>query len=307
MKSSEQLFGLSELRQWSGNAPIQLAVLGDPVAHSASPPMHNAALSACGLSQRYGRLHILPEELSEAVPLLGQAGFVGVNLTIPHKVAVLPMVDVLDPSAQVLGAVNTIAIRDQRLFGFNTDGPGLVRAIAADFGVRLGELRVLILGAGGGAGRAIALQCALEGCPRIVLVNRTLEKVEALAGEVRGVHPSGQPESEVYALGSSDASLGEHVAVTDLILQCSSLGMHADDPSPLNLDFLQRSHLVYDTIYSNRSRLITAADAIGARTANGLSLLLHQGALAFEIWFGRPAPLEIMGAALLEARSTQAS
>lgn len=307
MKSSEQLFGLSELRQWSCNAPIQLAVLGDPVAHSASPPMHNAALSACGLSGSYGRLHILSEELSEAVSLLGPAGFVGVNLTIPHKVAVLPMVDVLDPSAQLLGAVNTIAIRDQKLFGFNTDGPGLVRAIAADFGVRLGDLRVLILGAGGGAGRAIALQCALEGCPRIVLVNRTLEKVEALAGEVRGVHPPGQLESEVFALGSSDVSLGEHVAVTDLILQCSSLGMQANDPSPLSVEFLQRSHLVYDTIYSNRSHLITAAAVVGARTANGLSLLLHQGALAFEIWFGRPAPVEIMRAALLEASVTRGS
>lgn len=307
MKSSEQLFGLGELRQWSGNAPIQLAVLGDPVAHSASPPMHNAALSACCLSQRYGRLHILSEELSEAVPLLGRAGFVGVNLTIPHKVAVLPMLDVVDPSAELLGAVNTIAIRDQMLFGFNTDGPGLVRAIAADFGVRLGELRVLILGAGGGAGRAIALQCALEGCPRIALVNRTLEKVEALAGEVSGVHPAGRSESEVYALGSTDTSLAEQVAMTDLILQCSSLGMHADDPSPLPVEFLQSSHLVYDTIYSNRSQLITAAAAVGARTANGLSLLLHQGALAFEIWFGRPAPLEIMRAALLEAAATRGS
>ena len=307
MKSSEQLFGLGELRQWSGNAPIQLAVLGDPVAHSASPPMHNAALSACGLSQRYGRLHILSEELSEVVPLLGRAGFVGVNLTIPHKVAVLPMLDVVDPSAELLGAVNTIAIRDQMLFGFNTDGPGLVRAIAADFGVRLGELRVLILGAGGGAGRAIALQCALEGCPRITLVNRTLEKVEALAGEVSGVHPAGRSESEVYALGSTDTSLAEQVAMTDLILQCSSLGMHADDPSPLPVEFLQSSHLVYDTIYSNRSQLITAAAAVGARTANGLSLLLHQGALAFEIWFGRPAPLEIMRAALLEAAATRGS
>ena len=307
MKSSEKLFGLGELRQWSGNAPIQLAVLGDPVAHSASPPMHNAALSACGLSQRYGRLHILSEELSEAVPLLGRAGFVGVNLTIPHKVAVLPMLDVVDPSAELLGAVNTIAIRDQMLFGFNTDGPGLVRAIAADFGVRLGELRVLILGAGGGAGRAIALQCALEGCPRIALVNRTLEKVEVLAGEVSGVHPAGRSESEVYALGSTDTSLAEQVAVADLILQCSSLGMHADDPSPLPVEFLQSSHLVYDTIYSNRSQLITAAAAVGARTANGLSLLLHQGALAFEIWFGRPAPLEIMRAALLEAAATRGS
>lgn len=303
MKTHEQIFGLGELRHWSGTAPIQLAVLGDPVAHSASPPMHNAALLACGLPQRYGRLHIRPAELSAAVPLLGRSGFLGVNLTIPHKVAVLPMLDVLDGGAQVLGAVNTIAIRDQKLHGFNTDGPGLVRAIAADFGVRLGELRVLILGAGGGAGRAIALQCALEGCPRITLVNRTLQKVEALAGEVSKVRPAGRSETEVHALGSEDSALAEHVAATDLILQCSSVGMHVDDPSPLCADFLRRSHLVYDTIYSNRSQLISAAAALGARTANGLSLLLHQGALAFEIWFQRPAPVEVMHAALLEARA----
>ncbi len=301
MKSSAQVFRLEDLRAWSHEAPIQLAVLGDPVAHSASPPMHNAALAACGIPHVYGRLHIRPDELSAAIPMLGRAGFIGVNLTIPHKLAVIPMLDVIEPRAKLLGAVNTIAMRDGALHGFNTDGPGLVRALAADFGVRLGDLRVLILGAGGGAGRAIALQCALEGCPRIVLVNRTLDKVEALAAEIRGLPAMKGSAPEVHALGTDDASLRGHAAETDLILQCSSLGMHPGDASPLNADFLRDSHLVYDTIYSNRTQLITDAAALGAQTANGLSLLLHQGALAFEIWFEQPAPVELMAAALQNA------
>lgn len=301
MSTSHQVFALRELREWSGVAPIQLAVLGDPVAHSASPPMHNAVLQACDLPYVYGRLHVRPEELSEAIELLRRTGFLGVNLTIPHKLSVLPLLDVVDDRAQTLGAVNTIAVRDGLLQGFNTDGPGLVRALAADFGVRLGELRVLILGAGGGAGRAIALQCALEGCRRIALVNRTLNKVEALAAEIRRLPAGVGSAPEVFALSVGDELLADHAANSDLILQCSAVGMQVEDPSPLPTSCLHRSHLVYDTIYSNRTRLIVDATAAGARTADGLSLLLHQGALAFEIWFQRAAPVKLMEAALLKA------
>ncbi|NBV86698.1 MAG: shikimate dehydrogenase, partial [Verrucomicrobia bacterium] len=112
MKSGAEVFRLKDLRAWSHGAPVQLAVLGDPVAHSASPPMHNAALLACGLPHVYGRLHIRPEELHEAIPLLARAGFIGVNLTIPHKLAVIPMLDAIEPRAKLLGAVNTIALRN---------------------------------------------------------------------------------------------------------------------------------------------------------------------------------------------------
>ncbi len=305
MSTPAHVFTLADARAWNGHSPLQLAVLGDPVAHSASPPMHMAALKACGLTQVYGRLHIRPEELAEAIALLKFNNFIGVNLTIPHKTAVLPLLDVIHPHAKLMGAVNTLAFDEGSLTGFNTDGTGLVRAIAQDFDASLGNLRVLILGAGGGAGRAIALQCALEGCRQIVLVNRTLDKVEALAAEIRQLIPSEKPAPQVFAVSLTDPNLADYVAATDLILQCSSLGMNPEDPSPLNRSLLRRDHCVYDTIYSSRTQLIRDAEGVGARTANGLSMLLHQGALAFEIWFQREAPVDLMQAALLQYRAAK--
>ncbi len=304
--STPAVFTVEDLRHWKGSAPLQLAVLGDPVAHSASPPMHMAALEACGLLHTYGRIHIRPEELPEAMRLLKESAFIGVNLTIPHKTAVLPFLNAVDPHARIMGAVNTVLFKEGRLTGFNTDGKGLTRAIAEDFGVDLGALRVLILGAGGGAGRAVALQCALEGCPKITLVNRTREKAAALAEEIASLPGLPQPPPIVTALGADSVTLSAHLEATDIILQCSSVGMKDGDPSPLPLRFLRREHLVYDTIYSRPTQLLADARTVGARSSNGLSMLLHQGALAFEIWFQRAAPVEAMRTALRLFRASAA-
>jgi shikimate dehydrogenase len=298
------VFNLQDLRQWKTDAPLQLAVLGDPVAHSASPPMHMAALRSCGLAHAYGRLHIKPEELEETTLLLAQSGFLGVNLTIPHKTAILPLLDHIDPHARIMGAVNTVSFQNGRTSGFNTDGRGLVRAIAEDFGVQLGALRVMILGAGGGAGRAIAIQCAIEGCPQMTLVNRTRQKAEVLAAEVRSLALEQGTTSRVAMLGNDAPDLADFARETDLIIQCSSLGMQEHDASPRPSQMLRPGLLVYDTIYSRETQLILDARDRGARTANGLSMLLHQGALAFEIWFHRAAPVDAMRSALLEFRQT---
>jgi shikimate dehydrogenase len=296
MNAPRQVYSLENLRTWTeATAPIQLAVLGSPVAHSASPPMHMAALLACGLPHKYGRLHILPEELNEALDLLQRTGFTGVNLTIPHKTAVLPLLSQIDPNARQLGAVNTVSFHAGTTSGFNTDGAGLERSVAESFGVKLSDLRVLILGSGGGAGRAISLYCGLAGCPEITLVNRTVSKAEELATQLRAL-PS-PPRVHVAEPGSE--ALRSLAKDAQLILQCSSLGMQPDDPSPLDSALLHPGQLVYDTIYNSPTRLLRDASAAGARTANGLSMLLHQGALAFEIWFQRPAPLALMREALL--------
>lgn len=299
-----EVFTLADLRGWQTSTPLQLAVLGDPVAHSASPPMHMAALAACGLPHVYGRLHITPGEFGEAFSLLKHSGFTGVNLTIPHKTAVLPLLDRIDPHAKIMGAVNTVSFGAEGTAGYNTDGKGLVRAIAEDLGASLGQLRVLLLGAGGGAGRAVALQCALEGCPSITLVNRTLEKAEALRQEIATLRSQG-PALELSALASNDPGLEAHAAKADIILQCSSLGMAEGDPSPLRRELLKPEHLVYDTIYSRHTQLLADAESAGARGANGLGMLLHQGALAFEIWFQRPAPVDEMRNALLHYRAAR--
>jgi shikimate dehydrogenase len=298
MDSHREVYTVGDLRSWTRTiAPIQLAVLGAPVAHSASPPMHMAALKACGLPHTYGRIHVPPEEITEAIHLLKQTGFLGVNLTIPHKTAVLPLLSSIDPKASELGAVNTVVLGPGTASGFNTDGAGLERSIVESFGVSLSDLSVLILGAGGGAGRAIALYCGLAGCPEITLVNRTIAKAEELARQLRAL-PS-PPRVHVCAPGSEE--LSALTGDAQLILQCSSLGMHQDDPSPLDGSSIRKDHLVYDTIYSTPTRLLSEASAKGARTANGLSMLLHQGALAFEIWFRRTAPLESMREALHRA------
>lgn len=303
----KDVYTLEDLRHWDAatageEPPIRLSVFGDPVAHSLSPQMHNAALAACGIASRYCRLHIRPEELAEALRLLPQAGFLGTNITIPHKAAAMGILDVVDDHARKIGVVNTVVVEGERLLGFNTDGPGLLRAIRAEFGVDLRDLRVMVLGAGGGAGRAIAAQCAVENCERLVLVNRTFEKALALAGELepffKGPRVFG-PSRRLEAVPWEERKLASQLAQTDLIINATSCGMKRTDPSVLPSTLLQANHLVFDTIYTaTQTPLMEAAATVGARAANGASMLLYQGVLSFEIWFNRPAPVEVMKAAM---------
>jgi shikimate dehydrogenase len=304
----KEVYELADLRNWrdvtaDATPPLRLAVFGDPVAHSASPPMHNAALEKCGIDARYTRLHIRPGELPEALKLLPQAGFIGANLTIPHKAAALPLMSDVDDHARRIGVVNTVVVDGEQLIGFNTDGPGLVRALRAEFGVDLRDLRVMVLGAGGGAGRAIAMQCGLEGCERLALVNRTPERAIALASELEPMFSGPRvsaPVARLEVVPWEDDALRFQLANTDLVINCTSLGMKRTDSSPISSALLQPHLMVYDTIYTaNRTKLMHAADEAGARSANGLSMLLYQGALAFEIWFNREAPVEVMREALL--------
>jgi len=307
----KDVYTLDDLRNWSvategESPPIRLSVFGDPVAHSRSPQMHDPALKAAGIDAAYGRLHILPGQLEEALGLLPDRDFIGTNVTIPHKAAVLELMDEVDPQARRTGGVNTVVVEGKRLLGFSTDGPGLVRAIRADFGVDLRDLRVMVLGAGGGAGRAIAVQCAIEGSARLVLVNRTFEKAQALAAELapefRETRVTG-PLARLEAVPWHDAALARQLQHIDLVINATPLGMTSGElrrVSPVPVSLLRPSHLVYDTVYtSGRTPLLMAADEAGARGSDGLSMLLYQGALSFEIWFGRPAPVEVMRVALL--------
>ena len=306
----KDVYTFADLETWetaTGEAkpPIRLSVFGDPVAHSASPPMHNAALEKLGIEARYARLHIRPEELERALRLLPGKKFIGTNVTIPHKAAALPVMDEVDEHARKIGTVNTVVVDGDRLVGFNTDGPGFVRAIRSDFSVDVRDLRVLILGAGGGAGRAIAMQCALEGCERLVLVNRTPERANQLAGELepyfRGSRLIG-PVARLEAVPWEDGPLRHQLEHTDLVVNATSLGMKRSDPALLSESVLAPHLMIYDSVYSaTRTPLLKAAAAAGARGADGLSMLLHQGALSFEIWFNREAPIREMRAALVEA------
>src|SRR2546423_9542404 len=189
-KQTTNRYTLADLEKWpvvagENHPPISLGVFGDPVAHSLSPEMQNAALRACEIHAQYARLHVRPNELRSALRFLRSLDFVGVNLTVPHKIAGFAQMDEPDEFASRTGAVNTIRVGDDKLFGSNTDGEGFLRAIRSEFSVDLRNLRVMLIGAGGGTGHAIAWQCALENCERLVLVNRTLEKANVLAERLR--------------------------------------------------------------------------------------------------------------------------
>ena len=299
-----EVYTISDLRKWNEatadcDPPLRLAVIGDPVAHSKSPQMHNAALAALEIPARYTRLHIQPDEVSECLELLPRAGFIGINCTIPHKGAVLDEVAEADVIAQRAKGVNTVIVRkDGTLAGTSTDGPGFARAIEEGFRKPLSQLRVMILGAGGGAGRAIAMQCASAGCPGLMLINRTLGKLSPLLDDLAEFYPS----DRVAAGDFDEIFLRAGLGSSDLVVNCTALGMKPSDASPIPAKLLQPHHLIYDTIYvAHRTPLLRAGDMAGARGENGLSMLLHQGALSFERWFQQPAPLDVMRSVLTAA------
>ena len=177
-----------EVLDAGASKPARLAVLGWPVAHSASPRMHQPALDANGIDARYIRLEVEPGQIPEAFSRMQALGFIGCNVTVPHKLDALETCTEVHPDARALGAVNTVRFDGDAIRGYNTDGPGFARAIEDDFGVKLGTLKVFIAGAGGGAGQAIATQCILMGVAKLVLANRSVEKLGPLASRLRNMN-----------------------------------------------------------------------------------------------------------------------
>src|SRR5881394_2466502 len=301
-------YTLADLENWSkatqdADPPIRLGVLGDPVAHSLSPQMQNAALRACKIDMQYARFHIRANELRSALRSLRALDFVGVNLTVPHKIAAFAQMDHVEESASRAGAVNTIRVRDRKLLGSNTDGEGFLRAIRSEFSVDLRDLRVMIVGAGGGTGCAIAWQCALENCERLVLVNRTLEKANALADRLRPFFTEARvlgPVARLEAVAWEESVLRMQLGDIDLIVNATPLGMNSSDPTPIPARLLAPHHMVFDCVYGpSKTALLRAAEQAGARITNGISMLLHQGALSFSIWFDCEPPIDAMRTALL--------
>lgn len=298
----KDVYALDDLQNWKkSRPPIRVGVFGDPVAHSLSPQLQNAALKVSGLDMRYARFQIADTELQSALEFLRPLDFIGVNLTVPHKVAALEFVDEVDDAAREIRAINTIKCEAGKLRGFNTDGRGFSRAIREEFAVDLRDLRVLLLGAGGAA-RAIAWQCAKENCERLVVANRDAGKgamlVEQLRPSFAGPRVLG-PVARLQSIGLDEAALRFQIANTDLVVNATPLGLNRNDPLPVPARLLEPHLMIYDTVYSTRPTAFAGgAVEAGARAANGLSMLVHQGALAFEIWFDRPAPMDAMRNAL---------
>ena len=297
-----------ELLDEGADKPARLAVLGHPIKHSASPGMHQAALDAAGIGMRYIRLDIEPGQVAEALTRMKALGFVGCNVTVPHKFEAMDFCDALTDDARAIGAVNTILFEDDATLGHNTDAPGLARAIHEEFGVDLGDLRVMVLGTGGGAGRAIATQCARLGCEQLWLVNRTVEKAESLAADLLQYYAQSErlagPGEHLTALTPTGAEIEDAAGHVDLIINATPLGMSRVDPLPLPAQCIEPHHMVYDAIYNPPvTALLNEANTTGARTANGLSMLLHQGALAFDFWFPGKSNISVMKKGLSEATS----
>ncbi len=301
-KRAKQVYTLDDLKGIETSDPkLRLGVFGDPVRHSLSPKMQNAALKHEKIDAGYGAFEIAPNELAEAIQCAKKFDFIGVNLTLPHKVAAPGLMDRVDDVAKRIGAINVVKIVDGKLHGCNTDAPGFSRAIREEFSVDLRDLRIMILGAGGAA-RAIALQCAKENCERLVIANGTFEKGKLLADKLRdffdGPKVSG-PVPRLQAIAWEESAFRFQIANIDLLVNATPVGLHGGDPSPMAARLLAPHLMVYDTIYTaERTPLVAAAREAGARAVNGLSMLLHQGALSFEIWFEREAPVANMRKAL---------
>src|SRR5437899_4997747 len=306
-RSTTERYTLTDLENWPEvardvNPPIRLGVFGNPVAHSLSPQMHNAALRAFEINRQYARFHIRANELRSALRFLRELDFVGINLTVPHKVAGLTQIDAADESATRCGAVNTVCLHDKKLVGSNTDAEGFSRAVRNEFSIDLRDLRVMILGAGGGTGHAIAWQCAVENCERLVLVSRTLTKTSAIVERLRPFFAEPRvlgPVARLEAVPWDETAVRAQLADIDLIVNATPLGMNPSDPAPIPTRLLAPHHIVFDCVYGpSKTALLRAADEAGARGANGLSMLLHQGALSFSVWFDREAPIDAMRRAL---------
>lgn len=264
-------------------------VWGHPVGHSRSPAMHNAALQSLGLDWVYVAFEVAPDDLPAAVAGLRALGLVGVNLTVPLKESVGPLLDVVDEDARWIGSVNTIHNRDGRLYGYSTDGAGFLRSLEAAGQPTQGR-RVLILGAGGSA-RAVAHALASRGC-HCQIANRTAARAAALALAVNARHPG----------AASVVGWGAEADEFDLLVNTTTLGMHPDEDAlpALPPNAFWRKPFVCDLIYvPAQTRLLALAAAAGCETLNGVGMLVWQGVLALALWTGRPP--EEMPVAVMEA------
>lgn len=273
-----------------------VGVLGYPVAENPTVVMQEAAFSALGLPWRYLTLEVKPESLAEAVRGARALGLRGLNLTIPHKIAVIPMLDEISPDAAMIGAVNTVRRDGDRLIGENTDGKGFLRGLREKAGIEPAGKKVLLLGAGGAA-RAIAVELALAGAACITIVNRNRERGETLADDVR--IRTKAAAGFVPLAGGVEA--GRDI---DILVNATSIGLFPDVNAapPVDLKNAGLGLVVCDVVPNPPvTRLIAAARGRGLKTVTGLSMLVYQGAIGFKMWTGQTAPVEIMERALQEA------
>lgn len=269
------------------------AVLGHPIGHTLSPVMHNASIQSIGLDAIYLAFDVHPDRLLEVLPAMQAMGFGGVNLTIPLKEVAYRGLQQLDESARLLGAVNTVQFTADGMTGHNTDGYGFLKAMNESFGISLAGRKVFVLGCGG-AGRAVALMCAGQGVAEIILAEVDVAKRDAVAAELQKMYP------QVKVTHAQDAAASSRAA--DVVVQATPVGMKSTDAPLLGPEAFRAGQYAFDLIYMYPETVFMKQARLGgAQTANGLGMLLHQGARAFSIWTGREPDVEAMRSALQKA------
>jgi shikimate dehydrogenase len=277
-------------------------IFGYPIGHSLSPLMHNTAFAHHGIDAVYLPFAVHPSHLESAVKSIVALPIRGVNVTIPHKQTVMAWLDDLSPEARLIGAVNTIHLQDGRLQGYNTDGIGFLRSLE-EAGSQVVGRTAMLLGAGGAA-RAIAVQLCLSNIRHLYLANRTQTRAEELAALLR----QKIPHADISVVAMEESSLATHLPHTDIVVNATSVGMHPHDPIILPAASLGPRHLVCDIVYRPlHTPLLQVAGQQGARTVDGLGMLLHQGAKAFEIWTEHAFPISLIRARLLRSLTQQSA
>lgn len=266
-----------------------VGIFGYPIEHTLSPFMHNAAFEALGLDYCYIPFSVHPDNLRSAAAAIKVLNIVGVNITIPHKEAIIPYLDGLDREAELIGAVNTILNKDGKLIGYNTDGRGFIKSLKEEGGVNPKGESVMIIGAGGAA-RAIAFSLAIERVDKIFINDIISEKAKELSCAV-------STKTSTESIHIKD--LKEGIDEVDILINATPLGMKKEDPLPIATELLSKGLFVYDIVYNPpETPLIKEAKKRGAKTLGGLGMLLYQGALSFNIWTGQEPPVDVMRKAI---------
>src|SRR5512143_2209528 len=274
----------------SGRTKIY-GIFGYPVEHTFSPGMHNAAFKKLGMDACYVPFAVHPDRLGEAARAILPLGLGGLNVTVPHKEKIIPYLDELSEEARLIGAVNTIEVRQGRLVGHNTDGRGFLRSLKENAGFSPKGKKVLIFGSGGAA-RAVGFCLALAKAERIVFHDVDAGKAARLARDIR-------KKTDVISDAISSHGLSAAARDAHCLINATPLGLKKGDPLPLGRELLLPHHLVCDLVYNPpETGMLRAAKDRGARSLSGIGMLLFQGVIAFEIWTGAQAPIAVMKNAL---------
>ncbi len=287
---------------YSNSETKLIALLGFPVKHSISPQFQNTALETLGINTKYLAFEVSPEKVKSAFKGLNALGAIGANITVPHKETIFKLCDKCSPEAKVIEAVNTVKFEKGKAIGYNTDAYGLAAALK-DGKQKFKDAKVVILG-GGGAARAAVTQAIFDGALEICVLNRTVSKAQSLVKDISEIvkllpdeeRPETFPDFTVGGYEIIKQSLKD----SSILINASSVGLKRDDPQLFDYKIIESKTFVYDMIYNPPiTPLLLGAKRKGCKTANGITMLLHQGAKAFEIWFNRPAPVELMRNKLL--------